>query len=190
MATHFWKIPKGAIRIPLPDTSQDTDFSCGACSLLSICIYYGVGPVEERIVVRDSGMSDRGANPEHLLRAAKQYGLSTEEVQPMTVSRLLEMVERGRPVVCMLQAWGDRKQYRDVWDNGHWVVAIGWDKEGIYFEDPSIDEARGYLTYAEMEDRWHDVGKYNKHMPQYGLVVWHAKEAPKGRQVEWARRIL
>jgi hypothetical protein len=70
------------------------------------------------------------------------------------------------------------------------VVAIGWDDGGIYFEDPSIVEARGYLTYAEVDDRWHDVDKYNKHVPRYGMAVWHATERPKGRQVAWARRML
>jgi hypothetical protein len=53
-----------------------------------------------RIVVRDSWMIDRGANPEHLLRAAKKYGLSTEEMQTLSVARLLETVHSGRPVVC------------------------------------------------------------------------------------------
>jgi hypothetical protein len=43
------------------------------------------GP-EEWVVVRDSGMTDRSANPEHLLRMAK--------MQPMSVARLLETVLR------------------------------------------------------------------------------------------------
>jgi predicted double-glycine peptidase len=189
VATRFWTIPRGAIRIPIPDTRQDRDFSCGASSLLSVCLYYGVGPVEESAIVRDSGMSERGANPEHLVRVAAKYGLKTKETQPMSLDQLQETVARGRPVLCMLQAWGDRKSYRTEWGNGHWVVAIGFDNKGIYFEDPWILDARGFLTFAELDDRWHDVGRYNKHVPQYGLTVWRTLGVTRVFHVLKARRI-
>jgi uncharacterized protein YvpB len=134
-------------------------------------------------------MPTSGADPDHLVRAAKKYGLKTEEMQPMTLTELRGTVTEGRPVICMLQAWGNRKTYKDDWKHGHWVVAIGWDKAGVYFEDPWILGARGYLTHAELDDRWHDVGKHNRHVPRYGLAVWHREETPKGRKIRLARRI-
>ena len=43
----FHPIPKGAIRVPVPDTSQQTDSTCGASSLQAVCKYFGVGPDDE-----------------------------------------------------------------------------------------------------------------------------------------------
>src|SRR5262249_18482445 len=37
-------VPLDAIKIPLPDIQQDDESSCGAASLMSICMYYNVGP--------------------------------------------------------------------------------------------------------------------------------------------------
>jgi predicted double-glycine peptidase len=190
MPIRYWRIPQGAIRVPVPDTTQDEDATCGASSLLSICLYYGVGPVEEREVVKAMGMDvRRGSNPEHIVRAAKRYGLQVRQKQPMSVRRLLYWVGKKKPVIVMLQAWGDRSSYKDDWEDGHWVVAIGWDDQGIYFEDPVMSEARGYLTYEEMDDRWHDVGRYGKHVPQYGAALWKDGVKPCAKDVKRARRI-
>jgi predicted double-glycine peptidase len=190
MPVRYRDIPAGAVRVPVPDTEQDTDATCGASSLLAVCLYYGVGPVEEREVARDMGMDlARGANPEHIVKAAQLYGLRVREEQPMCVERLRELVGQGKPVVCMLQAWGGRRRYWDDWADGHWVVAIGWDRSGVYFEDPSIAGARGFLSYEDLEDRWHDVGAYGRKVPRYGVALWRPRARPAGRVIRRARRI-
>ena len=43
---------------------------------------------------------------------------------------------------------------------------------GVFFEDPSLQAVRGFLTYAELEERWHDVGPKKEHIEHYGLVLW------------------
>lgn len=190
MPIRHWRIPKGVIRVPVPDTTQDEDSTCGASSLLSICLYFGVGPVEEREVVKAMGMDLRyGSNPEHIVKAARQYQLRFHEEQPMSIRRLLRLVGERKPVLVMLQAWGGRPSYKDDWEDGHWVVAIGWDKNGIYFEDPVIAEARGYLTFEQMEDRWHDVGHHGRDVPQYGVALWKPRVKPIGKDIRRARRI-
>ena len=56
-----------------------------------------------------------------------------------------------------LQAYGNRKQqlanYAEGWTDGHWVIAIGYDREGIFFEDPSLQAVRGYLTDEVLIER-------------------------------------
>jgi len=43
----------------------------------------------------------------------------------------------------------------------------------VYFEDPSLHNARGFLTYQQLDDRWHDIeGKDNHHVERYGAVIW------------------
>lgn len=74
--------------------------------------------------------------------------------------------------MCMLQAYGGVRNYEKHWDDGHWVVAIGYDDHGIYFEDPSQTLPRGYIPYPELQARWHDRGRRGKHIPYYGVSLW------------------
>jgi predicted double-glycine peptidase len=168
-------IPASAIKLDLPGIVQAKGYTCGAAALLAICRYYGVGPRSERRVVEDMRFGKAGSDPKHVLRAARKYGLACEEFRPMTVAQLRACVELARPVMVMLQAWAEPPpaSYRDRWDDGHWVVAIGHDAAGIYFEDPSLDGARGYLTDAELDERWHDIeGADDHHVDHYGVAIW------------------
>jgi predicted double-glycine peptidase len=170
-------IPASAIQLELPATQQRKGYTCGAAALLAICRYYGVGPRSERRVVRDMRFGKAGSDPRHVLRAIATYGLAHEEFRPMTIGQLRACLDGKRPVMVMLQAWADPRppSYAAHWDDGHWVVAIGHDAAGIYFEDPSLAGARGYLTDAELDERWHDIeGKGAHHVEHYGLAIWRA----------------
>ena len=168
-------IPASAIKLDLPDVVQATDYTCGAAALLAICRYYGVGPGSEHGVVEDMHFGKAGSDPKHVLRAVVKYGLAHEEFRPMTTQQIRLCLDRERAVMMMLQAWADppRSSYADDWEDGHWIVAIGYDAEGIYFEDPSLTGTRGYLTDAELHERWHDIeGKDNHHVERYGVAIW------------------
>lgn len=190
MPIRYWRIPNGAILVPVPDTKQETDSTCGASSLQAVCLYYGVRPLAERHVARAMRMDVRyGSNPEQIVRGAAAFGLRHQEVQPMSLQRLLEFLNDGKPVIVMLQAWSATRSYRDDWEHGHWVVAIGWDSEGVYFEDPWILGARGYLDFAELEIRWHDIGKFRRHVEHYGVALWKPSATPWACQIHKARHI-
>jgi predicted double-glycine peptidase len=62
--------------------------------------------------------------------------------------------------------------YAEEWDSGHWVVAIGYDDDKVYFEDPWIPHARAYLTWDELDDRWHDLDYDNSKVYRYGAAIW------------------
>jgi len=49
-------------------------------------------------------------------------------------------------------------------------VAIGYDSEKIYFEDPWCNE-RTYLKYNELLERWHDIDIDNKKYVNCGIVM-------------------
>ncbi|HWU85948.1 MAG TPA: C39 family peptidase [Kofleriaceae bacterium] len=178
-------IPTASIKIDLPNIVQAKDYTCGAAALLAICRYYGVGPRSERRVVEDMGFGRDGSDPKHVLRAVKKYGLAHEELRPMTIRQLRAYLDLARPVMLMLQAWADPRpaSYRDHWEDGHWVVAIGHDTTRIYFEDPYLEGARGYLTHAQLDERWHDIeGRDAHHVDHYGLAIW--KPALEARPIE------
>jgi predicted double-glycine peptidase len=178
MAPKYHDIPKNAIHIPVPDTTQQTDYTCGASSLEAVCKYFGVGPDWEFEFKNDMRMPRSGADPEHIITALKKYGLEFEEFYPMSLSQLKDCLDRQRPVIVMLQAWGEteggnaRRGYKQWYDDGHWVVAIGYDDEGVFFEDPSLQAVRGFIPFAEFEERWHDYGPHFEHMDHYGVAIW------------------
>jgi len=183
------RIPPGAIRIDLPNTTQLRDYTCGPAALLAVCAYYGVGPGDEAACERELGIASSGTDPEHITRAARRWGLTIQEHVPMTDAQLRDCLRRRRPVVMMLQAWGGERSYRRTWKHGHWVVAIGYDREGIYVEDPLLHASRGFLSYAELDERWHDWGPRKERIERYGVALWRpgvrrSRYANRARSVE------
>ncbi|MBA3453869.1 MAG: C39 family peptidase [Deltaproteobacteria bacterium] len=170
------RIPHGAVRVELPCVVQRTDYTCGAAAVLAVSRYFGVGPGTEAAVVRDMGFGRLGSDPAHLVRAVRRYRLRYTEARGMTDARLRSELDRGRPVIVMLQAWGERASYRTHWRAGHWVVVIGHDARGVFVEDPLIEGARAFLSYAELSDRWHDLeGDTHRRVRRYGLTVWGSR---------------
>jgi predicted double-glycine peptidase len=185
MPRHYRPIPENALRIPVPDTTQQTDYSCGASSLQAIAKYFGVGPDDEQEFVRDIGLDHRvGSHPDQIETTAKRYGLRCRPYPGMSLSELHAELRSGHPVMLMIQAWGrqrigtrmrPRRRYKKWWKDGHWVVAIGFDEEAIFFEDPSLQAVRGYLRNEELETRWHDTARHGRHTEHFGLAIWHPK---------------
>jgi uncharacterized protein len=176
IVSRYRRIPPGAIKVEVPAVSQLEDYTCGPAALLAVCGYFGVGPASERELEQVMGIDRTGSDPEHLVRAARRYGLRIEEWPcDMPRSALEGCLRKGRPVIIMLQAWAEPRprSYRRVWRHGHWVVAIGFDDDGVYFEDPALPRARGFLSFAELDERWHDVappGRTRVH--RYGVAMW------------------
>lgn len=165
-AADYRKISKKAIRIDLPNATQRTDYTCGAAALLAICSYFGVGPEDESELEQLMRMPKTGADPIHITTAAASFGLEVKEFRPMTIAQLERCLDKGRPVILMLQAW----------DEGHYVVAIGYDDEVIYLEDPWLPGSRGFLRRDELEARWHDVeGDDNVRTDRLGIAIWSKK---------------
>ena len=71
---------------------------------------------------------------------------------------LQSILSSGVPVILLLQAWKDDSTppYPIDWDDGHFVVAVGFDSKYIYFEDPWILGSLTYMTKSELLTRWHD----------------------------------
>ena len=186
----YRRIPNNAIKIDLPNATQTTDYTCGASALQAICSYFGVGPEDEWDYEREMGMPKTGADPIHITTAAEQYGLEVKEYRPMTAKQLEKCLDKGRPVILMLQAWSGREQsYDHEWAEGHYVVAIGYDDEVFYVEDPSIHGSRGFLTREELDARWHDVeGDEGSHTEHLGIAIWKSKPTKLG-YARSARRV-
>lgn len=186
-------ISEKEIKINLPDFYQETGYSCGAAALLSILKYYTDGPINEKLLRWELGTKKSGTDPYQIIKVVKKYGLKHKEFRKMTISVLKKCIDMKRPVMIMLQAYGKVKNYMDYmndYDDGHWIIATGYDQANIYFEDPSLFKTKGYIKIKELDARWHDIESYSAkdkiehHSDHYGLAIWGKKPSKQFRAEE------
>lgn len=161
--------------IPIPIVNQQHSYDCGPAALNSIAKFFGVEKEQDDLIKMCRAGKIKGTHPEDLVNCAEQLGLQSLLIPNMKLNELLRHIAKKRPVICAIQAWGDKKQYHKL-KNGHYVVAMGFDpeKEIIYFQDPSMDAGfRGHLSFDEFLNRWHDEEVYPKReIHHMGVVVW------------------
>ena len=149
-------VPPSAIKVDVPGVQQRDDYSCGAAALMSVCSYFGVGPDDLEEYKKELGTNEEnGTNVYEILKMARRLGLEADIHHGMTLDDLRKRLDEGAPVIVSIQAYGDPvTYYRD--DNGHYVVAVGYDESNFYFEDPVLPGRRGFLPVKEFDRRWHD----------------------------------
>ena len=155
--------------IEYPETRQVFSFDCGANALVSVLVFAGLEEREDRIAVL-AGATTAGTSTEGILRVLLYYGLPFHARQRMRADDLRQAIDDGHPTLLTLQAYREsNRPYRELWDDGHWVVAIGHDKRQILFEDPSAFH-RTWLADEELHQRWHDMDR-GKRIRQWGCTV-------------------
>lgn len=158
--------------IDFPEYRQTFEYDCGAKALHSILSFYGTD-TNEVDIIKIAGTNSKNGTPVHgMKKVAKHFGLNCQ-MQKMTIKELEKYIDKNIPVILFLQAWAERKikNWKNHWDDGHYVVAIGYGNKKIYFEDP-YSCFRVFLPYEELEDRWHDIDnstgkKYNN----LGIII-------------------
>jgi len=172
---HFHKILDNAIKVPVPDVRQRTNFSCGAACVQAICAYWGTGPDNEWDYIKHLKSDDRGGTlPKYIIQYLKKKKIQVEAKENMTLDDLKANMDKGRPVICAIQAWGNSKVYNKN-SNGHYVVVIGYDDRHIFIEDPSINLCRGYIANKQFLNRWHDVDALGNLYTHYGIAAWKSE---------------
>lgn len=144
----------------LPDTRQSTEYSCGAASLQSVLAYYGRDINEENLRELLDTTPESGTYPDDIVRVAEELGFNATVKENLTLEDLEASLKEGVPVIVDGQAWRSISQSNESWssdwENGHWMVVIGMDRENVYFEDPYILGSRGFMSRKEFEQRWHN----------------------------------
>ena len=155
--------------IPYPETRQVFNYDCGANALVSVLVFAGLEEREDRVALL-AGTTKAGTDTEGIVRVLRYYGLPRRARQQMNVNDLRRAIDAGHPTLLTLQAYREsNRPYRELWDDGHWVVAIGHDKRRILFEDPSAFH-RTWLADEELRQRWHDLDR-GKRIRQWGCTV-------------------
>ena len=153
-----------------PDLRQDYDYTCGASCLQSVLMYYGFDAVESELVKKLGTTKDWGTEHTDIVRVAQEYNLEVEYGK-MTIEQVKNYIDQKIPVILDIQAWSENNvDYSTDWDDGHYIVAIGYDNNGFIVEDPS-DIGRQYISFEELNKRWHDIDKNNTQLYNLGIAI-------------------
>lgn len=157
--------------LTFPELRQVYSYDCGANALQSILTYYGYDLREEEIMKMAGTNEEAGSSPAGLRKVAEHFSIPYKD-GTFTIEDLKVHIENGYPTVMPLQAWPESTEGIDwdaEWGEGHWVIAIGYNNEGIIFEDPASVK-RTFMTYEDLEKRWHDMGENEEKLIHYGIV--------------------
>lgn len=163
------------IRVPL--TRQATNYTCGAAAVQSVMGYYGDEFREDTLAKALKTSKTSGTDYEQIVSFAKSRGYQVTVKTGLSLQDLQHWLDQRLPVICLIQAWPDKPVdlYTD-WDDGHYVVATGYDAKNIYFMDPSTLGNYTYIPADEFVNRWHDQDRHVK-VVHFGLVM--TKDQPK-----------
>jgi predicted double-glycine peptidase len=191
MALLYSKASKESDLLEFPELRQLYDYDCGASASQSVLAYYGYTEREDKILKKlkatNTEIFDNGVKTKDMIRLFKEYGLSAKKIDGMTAEELPAYIKARIPVIVLLQAYKDASnkiQYSKDYKDGHYVVAIGYDGDKIIFEDPS-SYTRTFLTFTELNERWHAVDDDNEPNPVSEAIV--VKGTPKYNSNELKR---
>lgn len=162
--------------IDVPDVRQATTYSCGASALQAVLAHYGIDLREDQIAEQTGTTPKQGTSPEQITAQARRLGLRARTIEGMKLEDLVDHLKAGHPVILAVQAWpdGPHQSYRDDWNDGHFLVAIGEENGTLTFEDPAVLGHRVSMTPDELAERWHD--RNGKHVYQHLGIVVEGKE--------------
>jgi uncharacterized protein len=144
----------------VPDVRQSTVYSCGAAALQAVMSYYGLDRRERALMDSLKTSEEAGTSPANIVRVAEENGFRAVIREGLILEDLEEAVRGRIPVIADIQAWTDATKsgfsWGSDWEDGHYVVVIGIDRENVYVEDPSLLGTRGVIPRAEFVERWRD----------------------------------
>lgn len=157
--------------LTLPQLHQTYEYDCGAKILQAVLAYYGIEIREEHLLKQAKTTKD-GTLVKNMVNTLKKYGLKTDS-REMNINDVKNYLNNKIPVILLLQAWSEIKKtdWKKNWNDGHYVVAIGYTKDKIIFEDP-YSFHRTYLKNNELEERWHDIDPNGKKYLNHGIAIF------------------
>lgn len=163
------------IRVPL--TRQSSDYTCGVAVMQSILYFHDNQDdySEDTLVEELNADPVNGTSYPAMADFARSKGYFVEVRTEMTLDDIRDFIDKGVPVIVLIQAWAESPvDYSRDWEDGHYAVAIGYDRDVVYFMDPSTLGNYTYLPNREFLDRWHDEDKGGK-LDRFGMIIKREK---------------
>lgn len=155
-------LPAGAVLVPL--CRQATDYTCGAAALQGVLGFFGEDFNESQLAGPLKSNNKIGTRYEAIAKFGRNKGFEVDIYKDATIRKLQELLDQKKPVIVLIQAWSEKPSidYSNDWEDGHYVVAIGYDANNIYFMDPSTLGHYTFIPVKEFEARWHDKDSSEK----------------------------
>lgn len=181
---------KPIVKLDFPELRQVTSYDCGVTSLQQVLIYYGIEKREDELIelldTKKTSIIEYGTKLSKMIEVAKYFGLDAEKLENTNIKKIKSFIDEGVPPILLLQAWRDYSKGDLDWNkdfkDGHYVVAVGYNDTCIFFEDPS-SVVRTYLTYEELDSRWHDVEDNNKTKNYNVAIIIKGKKKYKSSEI-------
>jgi ABC-type bacteriocin/lantibiotic exporter with double-glycine peptidase domain len=160
-----------------PSFKQTCEYDCGAKVAEAVLDYYGID-IKEHEIIKLAGTNCKGTSIDGILSILRQNGLDCKYGK-MGISEVKKFIDLGVPVIMIVQAWTVKKKvdWEKDWSDGHYVIAIGYDDNKLYFEDPYVI-LRTFLSFDELNERWHFLdGPNGNHHANMGIAVFGPQKA-------------
>jgi predicted double-glycine peptidase len=153
---------------------QSSDFDCGATALQVVLEYYGVEMRNDELL-KELQTDEYGTCVDNIIALSKNKGFTVFASELVSLKELKQFIDEGYPVIVLVQAWAERHMTIEGWktdyEDGHYVVVIGYQGPIIVFEDPSSTR-RTWLTEREFLARWHDrYFKTGRKLEHFAIVL-------------------
>ena len=159
--------PQPKVIIPFPELRQTFDYDCGCTSDQQYLVKYGYEIREDNLMkllgTVSTDIEEHGTDISAIVKVNEKFGLKMVVKTKMTIKDLHDLIDKDIPIIVLLQAWSekDKPDYKISNKDGHYVTAIGYNDDYIFFEDPS-SFVRTYRSNTELLDSWHDVSDDGK----------------------------
>jgi len=160
-----------------PLLRQAYNYDCGVVAAQAILTYFGFDLRESNLIKISGANKKKGTTIYGITKIFEHFGVKTK-VKRLTIKDLKMYLRKKIPVILSLQAQSPRRKvdYENDWVDGHYVVAIGYDSNKIFFEDPSYALSRTFLSYHQLEKRWHDIDGHHKIYENLSIVPIYKKK--------------
>lgn len=170
---------KSDVMLEFPELRQVYNYDCGASAFQQVLVYYGIEKREDELIKQlqttKTEYIEHGTKLYKMKSVAEYYGLETEVKNGVSIEEVVQMINKKIPVILLIQAWrdfSDDVDWKNDFNDGHYVVAIGYNDNCIIFEDPS-SFTRTYLSKEELKERWHDLGDDEKtHVHHTAVIIY------------------
>lgn len=160
----------------MPLVRQGTDYTCGVAAFHSVLGYYGQDIRDDKLIKALHSKPKIGTEYRFILKEAARLGYNAQMYTDMTLAGLQALIDQGKPPIVIIQAWADKPvDYATDWKDGHYVVAVAYDGDNVYFMDPSTLGNYTYIPVAEFLVRWHDRDDLTRQKLNHGTIVIDGK---------------
>lgn len=191
--------------IPIPLFHKDDNYACSTACIAAVLQQYcdNADETEEKLndLLQATNKSEMGV--EQIVTYINQVKfdkndswclISANLKRYMTICDLMQDIDKNIPVICPIQAWyndpdgnlEEQHDYKEEQTCGHYVVAVGYDSEKIYFMDPAAADTYSYIPIREFDARWHSTEDGEKYTRCGIEVVVHKMN----QDVVWVYKIL